>query len=67
LVFVLNVLTWAVINGKGPNKLRQMPKNALYCVNAYQLPTPTFYYMHECQDSLIQCYTSMSFVSIPIP
>ena len=29
-----------------------------YYVNAYQLSTPTFYYKHECQDSLIQCSTS---------
>mgnify|MGYP007133209752 CR=1 FL=1 len=38
-----------------------------YCVNANQLPTPTFYYMHECQDSLIQCSTTRVFVSIPTP
>ena len=37
-----------------------------YCVNANQLPTPTFY-MHECQDSLIQCSTSRVCVSIQIP
>ena len=36
-----------------------------YCVNANQLPTPPFYYMHECQDSLIQCLTRF-IVSIPI-
>jgi len=24
---------------------------SLYCVNANQLPTSTFYYMHECHDS----------------
>ena len=35
-----------------------------YCVHANQLPTPTFYYMHQCQDSLIQCSTSRCFVSI---
>ena len=38
-----------------------------YCVNANQLPTPTFYYMHDCQDLLIQSSTSRVFVSIPIP
>ena len=32
-----------------------------YCVNANQLPTPTFYYIYECQDSLIQCSTSRFF------
>ena len=37
-----------------------------YCVNANQLLTPTFYYMHDCQDSLIQCFTWRIFVSIPI-
>ena len=26
-------------------------------MNANQLPTPTFYYMHECQDSLIERFT----------
>jgi len=26
-------------------------------MTANQLPTSTFYYMHECQDSLIQCST----------
>jgi len=30
-------------------------------VYANQLPAPTFYYMHECQDSLIQCSTSRAF------
>ena len=29
------------------------------CLN--QLPTPTIYYMHKCQDSLIQCSTSRLF------
>ena len=38
-----------------------------YCVKANQQPTPPFYYMHECQNSLIQCFTSTVFVSIPIP
>ena len=33
-----------------------------YCVNANQLPSPTFYYMHECQDSLIQCSTVQGFL-----
>ena len=33
------------------------------CVNANQLPNPTFYYMHECQDSFIQCSTSNGFLS----
>ena len=32
-----------------------------YCVKANQLSTPTFYYIHECQDSLIQCSTSRFF------
>ena len=38
-----------------------------YCVNGNQLSTPTCYYMHECQDSLIQCSTLRVFVSLPIP
>jgi len=41
--------------------------NSWYCVKANQQPTPPFYYMHECQNSLIQCFTSTVFVSIPIP
>ena len=28
---------------------------------------PIFYFMHECQDSLIQCSISRFFVSFPIP
>ena len=27
-------------------------------MHANQLPTPTLYYTHECQNSLIQCSTS---------
>ena len=38
-----------------------------YCVNANQLPIPTFWYLHECQNSLIQCSTSKVIVSIQIP
>jgi len=38
-----------------------------YCVNSGQLPTPIFDYMHDSQDSVIQCSTSRGFVSIPIP
>ena len=34
-----------------------------YCVNANRLPTPTFYFMHECQNLLIQCSTSGFFVN----
>ena len=37
------------------------------CVNANQLRTSTCYYMHECQDSFIQCPASRGFVSIQIP
>ena len=38
-----------------------------HCVNANQLPTPTQFYMPECQNSQIQSSTSRVFVSIPIP
>ena len=36
-----------------------------YSVNGNPLPRPTFNYMHECQDSLIQYSSSRVFVSIP--
>ena len=47
--------------------LKVFKYHSWYCVNYNQLPTPTLYCMHECQDSLIQCSTSRVFVSILIP
>jgi len=41
---------------------------SVYCVNANQLPTPSFYYMHDCQICSFNVPLQWcNFVSIPIP